>query len=173
MEEEILDVVDENDNFVRKATRKEVRERVLLHRVSRVIIKNNKNEFLVQRRSKNKKTFPSHWDIGVAETVKSGEGYVSAAIRGLMEELEIIGISNIQLMHSFLFKIKYNSPQTNEFCKVYKILYNGKIKTQEEEIEDIKFSKLEELNTLIQNDLFHPIGKLAFEKYLEINHNND
>ena len=40
--EEILDVVDEEDQFVRKASRKEVREKALMHRVSRVIIVNGK-----------------------------------------------------------------------------------------------------------------------------------
>ena len=167
MEEEILDVVDEKDRFVRKATRKEIRKKVLLHRVSRIIIKNDKNEFLVHRRSKNKKTFPNYWDIGIAETVKSGESYEAAAIRGLAEEVGIIGVSNTQLMHSFLFKIKYNSSQTNEHCKVYEVLHNGKITAQEEEIDDIKYLTIKKINDLIGGGHFHPLGKLAFERYLE------
>ncbi len=99
MEEEILDVVDEKDKYVRKATRKEVRENTLLHRVARVIIKNRKGELIIQKRSAAKKTFASHFDIGMAETVKSGESYEAAAIRGLTEELGIFGVSNIQLMN--------------------------------------------------------------------------
>ncbi len=172
MEEEILDVVDGNDKFVRKATRKEVRENALLHRTARVIVNNSKNEFLIQKRAADKKTFPAHFDIGIAETSLSGEGYVGAAIRGLMEELGIIGVSNIQLMHSFLFKIKYNSSETNELCKVYEILHNGKITAQEEEIEEIKFLTIEEIKKLIEEFPFHPVGKLVFEKYLELKYNN-
>ena len=168
MKEEILDVVDENDKFVRKATRKDVRENVLQHRIARVIIKNSNQAFLVQKKSKNKKTFASYWDVGIAETVLSGEGYVGAAIRGLMEEVGIVGISNIKLMHSFLFKIRYSSSQTNEQCKVYEILYDGKIKTQDEEIEDIKFLMIEEIKNLMEKEPFHPVGKIAFEKYLQL-----
>ena len=163
MEEEILDVVEEKDQFVRKATRKEVRENALMHRLSRVIIKNNKNQLFVQKRSANKKNFPEHWDIGIAETVVSGEGYVSAAMRGLVEEVGIIGVSNIQLIHSFLFKIKYNSSEINELCKVYQLEYNGKLTIQEEEIEDAKFLTINEINNLLKNGPSHPVGKIAFE----------
>ena len=167
MEEEILDVVDEKDKFVRKAARKEVRENVLLHRVARVIIKNRKGEFIVQKRSAAKKIFPSHFDIGIAETVKSGESYEAAAIRGLTEEFGIFGVSNIQLMNSFLFKIRYNSLQTNEFCKVYRLEYDDKINPQKEEIEDIKYLKIDKIKKLIDMP-FHPVGRIAFEKYLEL-----
>lgn len=170
MEEEILDVVDEKDRFVRKSSRKEVREKKLLHRVARVIVKNNKNESIIQKRNADKKTFPSHFDIGIAETVKSSESYESAAIRGLYEELGIFGVSNIQLTNSFLFKIRYNSMQTNEICKVYMLEYNGKINFQKEEIEEVKSLKINEVKKLIKMP-FHPVGKIAFEKYLELKNN--
>ena len=168
MEEEILDVVDENDKFIRKATRKEVRENVLMHRTARVIIKNRNGEFLIQKRSANKKSFSAHFDLGIAETSLSGEGYVGAAIRGLMEELGIIGVSNIQLIHSFLFKIRYSSAETNELCKVYWIDYDGKLILQEEEIDEIRFMTIEQIKKLMEKFPFHPVGKIVFEKYLEI-----
>lgn len=168
MTEEILDVVDENDRFVRKATRKEVMEKALMHRDARVIIGNINGQLLIQKRSMDKDTYPSHWNIGIVETVKSGESYEGAAMRGLMEEVGITGISNIQLMHSLLFKIKYTSPKTNEHVKVYKILYDGEIIMQKEEIEDIKFLTKEELINLIEEVPFHPVGKIVFERHLEI-----
>ena len=169
MNEEIVYVVDEQDRFVRKATRKEVTENALLHRTARVIIKNTKGELLVQKRSMNKDLYPGHWDIGVAETVQNGDSYESTATRGLHEELGIIGISNIQLIHSFLFKIRYSSAQSNELCKVYKLLFDGKIIAQKEEIDEARFLTKEGIKNLIgTNKAFHPVGILAFNKYLEI-----
>jgi len=159
MEEETLDVVDEKDQFIRKTTRKEVTEKVLLHRVSRVIIYDESGKILVQKRSRDKKTFPSHWDIGVAETVQSGEGYEGAAMRGLNEELGILGVSNIQLIHSFLFKIRFESQETREHCKVYKIQYNGDINFQKEEIEETDFLTTSEINDIILKNSFHHIYK--------------
>jgi len=167
--EEILDIVDEEDKFVRKATRKEVREKALMYRVSRVLIVNSKGEFLVQKRSMNKDIYPGYWDIGVAGTVSSGDGYIGTAMRELMEELGILGISNIQLMHSFLFKIKHHSSEDNSICKVYKLNYGGKLIMQRGEINKIQFLAAGEVKKLIAEKPFHPVGKMAFEKYLESN----
>ena len=167
MEEEILDVVDEKDQFVRKATRKEVRAKSLLHRVARIVIENRKGDFLVQKRSIKKDIFPGYWDIGAAETVKSGQGYEGAAMVGLTDELGIIGISNIQLMHALLFKIKYNSPEHNVLCKVYKVPYNGELIFQDSEVEEAKFLTIEQIKSLIQKENFDPVGKFIFNKYLE------
>ena len=163
----MLDIVNEKDQFVKKATRKEVRDKALLHRVSRVLVYNKFGKLLVQKRAKTKDMFPSYWDIGIAETVKSDEGYEGAALRGLVEEAGIYGISNIQLIHSFLFKIKYNSQETNELCKVYELQYNGNIQPQKEEIEAIDFLTATEVKDLISENKFHPVGKVVFEKYLE------
>ena len=168
MEEEYLDVVNEKDQFVRKATRKEVREKALLHRVARLIIEKYKGELLVQKRSMKKDIYPGYWDIGAAETVKSGQSYEGAAMVGLRDELGITGISNIQLMHSLLFKIIYNSPKHNVLCKVYKLLYNGKFNFLDEEVDEVKLLTTEQITDLTQKESFDPVGALVFKKYLDI-----
>lgn len=166
--EEIIYVVDEKDQFVRKATRQEVREKALLHRAARVILKNSKNEFLVQKRSLRKDIHPGLWDIGIAETVKGGDSYESTAMRGLLEELGITGISNIQFMHSVLFKLKYFSKNHNILCKVYYLLYSGQIYLQEEEIDEINFLTSKDVIDLTEKTNFNPVGKIVFAKYLEL-----
>ena len=166
--EEIVYIVDEKDKFVRKSTRKEVREKALLHRTARVIIMSSNGAFLVQKRSASKDLYPSHWDIGVAGTVKEGESYEGTAMRELMEELGITGISNIQLMHSFLFKLRYSSEMHNAHCKVYYLNYNGKIMPQKEEIDEVKYLPADEVIRLIQKEKFHPVGKMIFEEYLKV-----
>lgn len=166
--EEVLYVVDEEDKFVRKATRKEVRENALLHRCSRIIITNGNGLFLVQKRSMGKDIYPGYWDIGVAGTVSENESYESTAIRELREELGITGISNIQLMHSFLFKFKYDSKISNAHCKAYELIYNGDFTLQKEEIDEIKLLGMGKIKKMMETEHFHPIGKMVFEKYLEI-----
>ena len=168
MNEEMLDVVDEDDNFVRKTTREEVRQKALLHRSARVIILNSSGQFLVQKRSKQKDIYPGLWDIGVAETVTSGESYESAAMRGLLEEVGIKGISNIHLIHSFLFKFKFRSAEDNDNCKVYELIYDGKITPDLVEVMEIKFMPEEAVLKLIDQGLFVPDGTMAFKKYLEM-----
>ncbi len=166
--EEMVDVVDENNRFVRKVTRREVREKALLHKAVRVIVIDKEGKLLVKKRSANKDIYPSCWELGVGETVTSGESYESAAIRGLDEELGVIYVSNIQLIHSLLFKLKYRSPNYNANFKVYRHLHNGKLKLQPEEVEEAKFLTASEVKKLIEQGLFEPTSTEAFEKYLEI-----
>ena len=127
MNEEIIYVVDEEDKFVRKATRKEVKQNALMHRTVRVIIHDDEEKFLVQKRSIQKDMFPGYWDIGLAGTVINGASYEETAMRELREELGIVGVSNIQLNKSLLFKIKYKSSNHNLQLKVYKLVYDGKL----------------------------------------------
>ena len=165
--EEIIYVVDEQDQFVRKAARQEVRQKALMHRTARIIISNGNGLFLVQKRSAGKDIYPSHWDIGIAGTVRESESYESTAMRELMEEVSITGISNMQLMHSFLFKIRYSSSVHNAHCKVYMLHYDGRIVPQKEEIDEIGFMAAEDVKEIIRKTQFHPVGKIVFEKYLE------
>ena len=91
---EYVDIVDENDKAVGKATREESNEKNLRRRGSMVLVFNKKNEILIHKRASEELEFPGLWDFGSAETLISGESYESAAIRGLKEELGITGISN-------------------------------------------------------------------------------
>ena len=169
MIEEMVDVVDEYNRYVRKATRWEVREKALLHKAVRVFVIDNEEKLLVKKRSADKDIYPSYWEFGVGETVTRDERYESAAIRGLDEELGIIYVSNIQLIRSFLFKLKYRSPNYNANFKVYRHLHNGKLKLAQEETEAAKFLTASEVKKLIEQGLFEPTSAEAFEKYLEIN----
>ena len=92
-------------------------------------------------------------------------------MRGLLEELGIIGISNIQMMHSVLFKLKYFSLRHNILCKIYQVTYNGQIYTQEDEVDELKFLTKEKIIGLIEKADFNPIGKVVFNKYLELKPN--
>ena len=67
--EDIVDIVDENDRFVRKATRTEAKGKILLHRLARVAILNKDGKLLIQKRAKSKELWPGCWDIGLTETV--------------------------------------------------------------------------------------------------------
>ncbi|HLC60785.1 MAG TPA: NUDIX domain-containing protein [Candidatus Nanoarchaeia archaeon] len=167
---EYIDIVNEKDEVIGVVTRTEMHKNALLHRVSRIIIKNDKNEFLVQKRSQSKDIFPEYWDIGVAESVKSGSNYDSTAVIGLWEELGIkLQIEEINRVFNFIHK----SENDNEICTVYEIVYNGDLKKQDEEIDEIKFLKMEMVKELISSSPFHPVGSIAMDKYLNISKLNN
>ncbi len=169
MSEEMVDVVDENDEFVKKATREDIEKNRLLHRLSRVIILNKEGKILVHKRAKGKLLRAGWWDVGVAETLESGESYESAAVRGLSEELGIAGISKEQIGNSFLSKIRHESETSNVICKVYEIVYDGKIAPNQSEVEEFRFLSEKEIEQFIEDGILTPGGTTLFMKYMQIN----
>lgn len=87
--EEFLDVIDENDVVVAKATRREIHSRGLPHRAVHIFVFNSSGQIYVQQRSANKDTHPLKLDSSAAGHLDSGEDYAQAAIRELFEELSI------------------------------------------------------------------------------------
>src|SRR3989344_6227930 len=82
--EEIIDVIDENDNVLGQKPRSEVEKKGLLYRASEILVFVD-GKLLIEKRSASKSKRPSHYSV-VAETVKAGETYAEAAVRGVKEE---------------------------------------------------------------------------------------
>lgn len=108
-----------------------------------VVIINENDEILLQKRSRFKRVNPSKWGI-CGGKVDLGETLLEAGIR---ETLEEIGI--------FLNKeeLKFLSMDTNEKAHftVYYVRKNVDLKEcklQEEELEEVKYFKIEELEDL-------------------------
>ncbi len=106
--EEIVDLVDEDDNVIGRAPRREVRARNLLHREVGAIVRNRRGEIYVHRRVDTKNVFPGMYDMFVAGIVTSGESYDGAIRRELAEELGIEGVEP-----AFLFKSRYRDADIN------------------------------------------------------------
>lgn len=108
-----------------------------------VVIINDNNEILLQKRSKNKRVNPSKWGIcgGKADL---GETTIETGIRETLEEIGV-ALSEDEL--------KFLSMATNEkiHFTVYYVRKNVDInecKLQKEEVEEVKYFKLDELQEL-------------------------
>ncbi len=88
-DDEIFDVVNEADEVIGQATRKEVHEQDLLHRAVHIFAINRRGELLLQRRSLLKDKHPGVWDSSAAGHLDAGEDYLSAAVREMEEEMGI------------------------------------------------------------------------------------
>lgn len=99
--EEYLDVVDENDNILGKATWREMEENGLLHRSANIFVFNSKGDIFVHKRAKTIR-YPGMWDVKFGGLVSAGESYGEAARRESQEEA---GIANAKL--EFLFDFKF------------------------------------------------------------------
>lgn len=108
-----------------------------------VVIINDNNEILLQKRSKNKRVNPSKWGIcgGKADL---GETTIETGIRETLEEIGV-ALSEDEL--------KFLSMATNEkihFTVYYvrKDININECKLQKEEVEEVKYFKLDELQEL-------------------------
>lgn len=122
-------------------------------------IQNSKGEFLIQKRTPNKKFFPNMWSQ-TGGGVDTGETTLQAALRECKEELGIdINPNNMELILSF--KRKY------DFVDVWLVKQDidiSELVLQEDEVADVKWATIDEIKDLMNS------GKLAksIEVYFNI-----
>ncbi len=130
--EEVLDVVDEGDVVVGKATRGEIHRRGHRHRAVHVLVYDPAGRIYVQRRSWTKDCSPGLWDTSAAGHVDHGESYAAAARRELAEELGVESSEPLQL----LFALAAAPATGNEFVRVYRALTSAPVVPDPNEIID-------------------------------------
>ena len=129
---EIIGIFDENDNYIRKDTRKNMRKNNLIHRCTDIVVINHKNEILVQTRSLKKEYCPGYLEPVVGGVVSDGEEPDLCAEREIKEE---IGIDINKIKEKLKFINKYYFEEDISKCWSYCYL----LKLNEEEIKNIKF----------------------------------
>ena len=144
--DELLDVVNERDEIIDRATRRDVHDRGLRHRAIHVLLFNPDGELFVQKRSVTKDTFPLCYDSSAAGHLDSGETYDACAVRELREELGL----NIPLPRlTRCFKITA-CPETGlEFVWVYSLRGDYHPQINLDEIESGRFWPVAEIERVV------------------------
>lgn len=161
MSREWVDVVDEEDRVVRRATRAEVRARNLLHRNVAVLCVNRTGEIYLHQRAATKDLFPSLHDVFVAGVVAAGEHYDQAARRELAEE---VGLDDAML--ESLFRHRYEGPETRSHTAVYRVRTDGPMRHRDGEIAWGRFAAVEEILANGEGWRLVPDGAEIFGRYL-------
>src|ERR1043165_4504560 len=131
MSEEIFDVVNERDEVIGRATRREVHRTGLKHRAVHVFVFNSRGEIFLQKRSMSKDTHPGVWDSSASGHLDCGEDYDACALRELREE---IGLS-LSACPKRVFKIDACDATGQEFVWIYRGEAEGPFTLHPEEIE--------------------------------------
>ena len=128
---EIIGIYDENDNYIGKDTRKNMRKNNLIHRCTDIVVLNPKGEILVQTRSLIKEYCPGYLDAVVGGVVGDGEDVDKSAEREHGEEtgIDIDKINKLKYITKHFVK--------EDICRVWTYCYL--LKLTEEEIKSIKF----------------------------------
>ena len=126
-------------------------------------IMNSKGEFLIQKRSPNKKTFPNMWSQ-TGGGVDEGETTLQAALRECNEELGIsIDLNNIELILSFKRKF--------DFVDVWLVKQDidiSNIVLQEEEVSEVKWSSIDEIRELMKTDKLAKSIEIYFDMFINL-----
>lgn len=130
MAEEIFDVVNECDQVIGQAPRREVHRMGWRHRAVHVLVFNSRGEIFVQQRSLTKDMSPGQWDSSAAGHLDAGEDYDACALRELGEELGILPAEAPER----LFKCEAEPATGMEFCWIYRLRHEGPITWQQSEL---------------------------------------
>lgn len=138
---EYLPVVDEEGKILGKASREECHSNPeLMHPVIRLHIFNSRGEILLQQRGFNKSVEPGKWDSAVAGHVLYGEKIEDAVKRETFEEVNL-KINKFDFIKKSVLKIDNQT----ELVLVYFTITDQEPKADEDEVEQIKFCKIEDV----------------------------
>ena len=128
--EELLWHVDKDDNPIGSITRdhahKEKTENgdFFIHRAVLIFLRDEDNNFLLQKRAANKQQYPNHWTVSASGHVTYPETYTQAARREISEE---IGLSE----SDYYFDQKYQELVETPDEVQYVYSFTGKINSED------------------------------------------
>ena len=147
--DEIISIYDENDNYVGKDSRINMRKNNLIHRCTTILILNERNEILVQTRALTKEYCPGYLSAVSGGVLCEGESVEGNAQKELEEELGI-DISKTKYKLQFLRKYFY---EEKNICKAW--VYEYYIRITDDEIRKIIFKdhEVDRIDWLSKNEL--------------------
>jgi isopentenyl-diphosphate delta-isomerase type 1 len=150
--EEMFTIVDENDNVIGKATRRECHSNnKIIHRGVHVNFING-NRILLQKRSKKKDVDSGKFDSSVGGHTSYGETYKQTAIRETKEELGInIKEKNLIPIGKTFHNIKKEREIDMNFI-VKTNLIPDKIKFNTNEVSDVFYIDVEKVKKMLRDD---------------------
>lgn len=147
---ELWDVLDAEGNKTgRTMVRGERCKAGEYHLAVHIYIINSKGEFLIQKRSEQKKLYPGMWDV-TGGAVVAGEDSLTSAFREVEEEL------GISLPPEKFFPITrlYRSDYFIDVWGVFADIPLEDVVMQEDEVDDVKYVSGEEMIRIVFGDSF-------------------
>ena len=152
--DELIDVLDKNGNKIGIKEKKLIKEDGDYHRAISVVIMNDNNEVLLQKRCMNKRIYPGLWSMFLKGHVRANEKNSDALIREIEEE---IGIKVKKEELEFLYTIYEEKILPNYFERIFfdtylleKNIDLSSIKLNDE-VDSVMYMKLGELRDLINS----------------------
>ncbi|OGM03166.1 hypothetical protein A3K72_00550 [Candidatus Woesearchaeota archaeon RBG_13_36_6] len=139
---QMIDVVDEKDKVIGKATIDEVHNKGLLHRAIHIFIINPEGKLFCRQRSLKKERYPGWWSTSVGAHVLSGQDYDQVAKQSLKDTL------GIDCKLTFIGKARVHDKFENEISATYIGYSDEKMDFNPKQIEGGKFFSIQEIREL-------------------------
>ena len=94
MAEELIDILDDDLSVIRTCLKSEAHKNGWLHPTVHIWFYTDKGKILIQKRAKNKSSFPDLWDVSVAGHIGASEDAIISAVREIKEEIGLSVESN-------------------------------------------------------------------------------
>lgn len=149
------------------------------HIVAHVLIFDEENKLLIQRRSADKSDYPLYWAFSVGGSALSGENSYETVIRETKEEIGLdLSLHADNLSKRPFFTLNFRDGFDDYFlAKLPFKIDLSKLKLQEEEVCEVKMADKDEILNLKKEGLFVPyfdeIIGLAFRCAEELTHTTD
>lgn len=157
---EAVDLVDENDRVVGRASREQVRRERLRHRSVYILLFNRKGQIFLHQRTQTKDVYPGYWDVTVGGVVSAGEDYEACAARELAEE---VGLTHTSLRKRFAFRFEDQYNRINGM--VFECIADRPLRLQPEEILQGRWVDLDEVEQWSARERFCPDGLAVLAQY--------
>lgn len=160
--EEFLEIVDRDGRIISIAPRSVIHGNPsMLHRVVHILVFNSKGELLLQKRASHKDIAPDKWDTSVGGHVMPGEDILTAAKREMFEELGVMP-ENLNFLYRYIHSNEYES----ELVYTYWTVHEGPFNFNRDEIQEIAFWSIEEIQKSLSFDFFSDNFKYEFFRYI-------
>ncbi len=125
-----------------------------------MLVFNKKGELLLQKRASHKDVAAGKWDTSVGGHVMPGEDILTAAKREVYEELGIIP-EELKFLYTYIHSNHYES----ELVYTYWVLHEGPFNFNKDEIDEVAFWKIEDIQNYLNLGYFSDNFKEEFFRY--------
>lgn len=138
---EWVDIVDDNNEVIAQATRRQMRAENLRHRATYIVVHDGMGKILVQRRTENKDFYPGLLDATAGGVVTQGENILDSAKREAEEELGVAGVPFAE--HGLFY---YEGESCRIWGGLFSCVSHGPFALQESEVVEVSWLTPDEIS---------------------------
>jgi isopentenyldiphosphate isomerase len=147
---EELDVVDDDDRVLARASRTRVHDEYLIHRSVMFFVLDENDCIFVNQRSDGKEMYPGYWSIAFGGHVLAGESYDDAVRREIEEE------TGLRVPPFLINTFQKRTADERENVRTYGVRAHAELQLYTDEIEQGRFVTMAEMNEMIGRLNFLP-----------------